>query len=79
MTDEKSKIRDFVIKSLLNGQHVADDEDLLLSGLVDSLGVFELVAFLEASFDLSVPMGDVVIENFGTIDAVAGFVQSKQA
>lgn len=42
------------------------DTDLLLTGLVDSLGVVEIVAYLEESNDIVIDVLDVVIENFQT-------------
>lgn len=77
--DRKSKIREFIVQKLLNGRSVTDDENLLLSGLVDSLGVFELIAFLEKSFGLTIPLDEVVLENFTSIDAISAYVASKEA
>ncbi len=56
-----------------------DDDDLLLSGLIDSLGVVRLIAFIEATFDTHIPPEDVTIENFGTVQAIADYVQSRLA
>lgn len=77
--DRKSKIREFIVQKLLNGRSVTDDENLLLSGLVDSLGVFELIAFLEKSFGLTIPLDEVVLEDFTSIDAISAYVASKEA
>lgn len=75
----KSEIRTYVIDELLGGRAVADDEDLLLSGLVDSLGVMRLVRHLEQRFAITVPAADVVIEHFETIDAVAAYAEGRKA
>ncbi|MEO1154301.1 MAG: acyl carrier protein [Pseudomonadota bacterium] len=77
--DRKSQIRDFIVAKLLNGRAVGDDENLLLSGLIDSLGVFELIAFLEKSFGLTIPLDEVVLENFTSIDTIDAYVATKQA
>ncbi|MEL6516262.1 MAG: acyl carrier protein [Pseudomonadota bacterium] len=77
--DRKSRIRDFIVAKLLNGRAVGDDENLLLSGLIDSLGVFELIAFLEKSFGLTIPLDEVVLENFTSIDTIDAYVATKQA
>lgn len=42
------------------------DTDLLLTGLVDSLGVVEIVAYLEDANGIEIDVTDVVIENFQT-------------
>lgn len=42
------------------------DTDLLLTGLVDSMGIVEIVAFLEDAHDIEIDVLDVVIANFQT-------------
>lgn len=77
--DPKSTIRDFIVSKLLNGRAIADDENLLLSGLIDSLGVFELVAFLEKTFSIAVPLDEVVLENFTSVATIEAYVAAKKA
>lgn len=71
----KDAIRSFIVQELLDGNDVADGEDLLLSGLLDSLGVMRLVAFLEMDLDTAVPPEDVTIENFSSIDTLAAYIE----
>ncbi|MEO1240281.1 MAG: acyl carrier protein [Pseudomonadota bacterium] len=73
----RDKIRSIVIENLLNGKEVADDQDLLISGMVDSLGVMRLVRLLEAEFDIKIPAEDVVIEHFGSIDMLAAYMETR--
>ncbi len=54
------------------------ETSLLQSGLVDSLGMVELILFLEATFGIAVGDEDLVPENFETISAMARFVEAKQ-
>lgn len=70
-------IRDFVIEQLLDGREISNDENLLLSGLVDSLGVMQLVRFLETQFDVQVPAEDVTIEHFMTIEAITTYIGKR--
>ena len=77
--DPKSMIRDFIVSKLLTGRAIADDENLLLSGLIDSLGVFELVAFLEKTFSIAVPLDEVVLENFTSVATIEAYVAAKKA
>ncbi len=58
---------------------IADNDDLLLNGLVDSLGVIRLIGFLEDQTGVNIPPGDVTIENFGTIQAMAIYLEARQA
>jgi len=51
--------------------------DLLLTGLVDSLGVVMIVVWIEAQLDIAIDPGDVVLENFQTIDQMASYLRSR--
>ena len=71
-------LKRFVEGELLSGREVSNDENLLLSGLVDSLGVMRLVAFIEKSFEFKVPAGDVKLANFQSLEAVAAYVADRR-
>ncbi|NNE67916.1 MAG: acyl carrier protein [Pyrinomonadaceae bacterium] len=77
----KQQIRDFVQKTLigdLKAGELSTSENLLGGGLIDSLGVMQLIAFVEDEFDLSIPTKDMVIENFESIDAVCGYIGRRK-
>ena len=67
-------IRDLIQERLLDGRAIACDADLLLSGLLDSLGVMSLVGHLEELRGAPIPHQDVVIENFETVNAIAAYL-----
>ena len=71
--DVSSKIRDFIRGSFLVDDF-ADDASFLANGLIDSLGMMQLVAFVESEFGLSVKDTDLVPENFDSVARVAAFV-----
>jgi len=52
---------------------IEGETDLVLTGLVDSLGVMEIVAWMEETLDVSVDPADIVLENFQTVDAMVAF------
>ena len=60
------------------GMELEADQDLLGSGLIDSIGMMTLVAFVEEQFDISIPPGDLTIENFMTIDAISTYLESRK-
>lgn len=75
----KERIKGYIASELV-GQPtlvIGDDEDLLLSGLVDSLGVVRLIDFLEEESGVSIPPGEITIENFGTVNAMATYLSAK--
>lgn len=74
----KTEIKNFIAERLLSGKIVTEDENLLLSGLIDSLGVMQLVRFLEETYQIKIPAEDVTITHFITIDAITLYVQQRQ-
>lgn len=72
-------IKHFIAAEMVGQPHldIGDDDDLLLSGLVDSLGVVRLIAFLEEETGLSIPPGEITIENFGTVNAMVAYLEAK--
>ena len=73
--DVKSLITGFVTEELLDEDEPVDpDEDLLTDGMVDSLGMMRLVAFIEQELDYKVPPGDLTIENFRTIGLLSDYL-----
>ncbi len=49
--------------------------DLLDTGLVDSVGLVELVVALEVRFGIAVPMEDLQIDDFRSVRRVAQLVE----
>ena len=54
-----------------------DDDPLLDSGVVDSLGILEIVDYLVEAFQIEVSDDDLNAETFGSITALASFVRQK--
>lgn len=52
---------------------------LFESGVIDSLGILDIVAFLESEFEISVGNEDVIPENFETVELLADFVNRKKS
>ena len=53
------------------------DENLLISGLVDSVGIVRLIAHLKDSLQVTVPPTELVPENFRTIRVMANYMQGR--
>lgn len=71
----------FVREELLHGRTMPDDRDhdLLSAGIVDSLGILRLAAFIEEQFGVKVFDEDVVFENFRSIRAMAAYIAGRTA
>jgi acyl carrier protein len=75
-------IRDFIATRLLyskEGFTYPDDAPLLREGIIDSLGVVELVEFVQAHFRVKVEQKDVRPDNFDSVAKLAAFVRRKQS
>jgi len=75
-TDAIVRIRQFILQRfpLAKRRKVTDQDNLLESGVVDSLGVLELVTFMQQEFSVTVNDEDLTPENFQTIECMAQFV-----
>lgn len=54
-------------------EEIGESTELLMSGLVDSLGIMNLVTWIEEQIRVEIDPGDVVIENFETPAAIMTF------
>lgn len=71
-------LQQFISQTLLNGRvQVAADDDLLGEEIIDSMGVMQLIAFIEETFDCKVAQADITIFNFRTVDAIAAYLEKK--
>lgn len=78
-TSTQEALVQFVAKEILNDHEgLAADDDLLGTGLIDSLGIMRLVAHLDEAYQVSAPPEDVTIENFRTLEAVAAYIESRR-
>lgn len=71
-----SKLLDFIKNEFAVGskKNIQTDDDLLSAGIIDSLGVLQLVSFVEEQFGIQIPDEDVVMENFQSVDALSTYL-----
>jgi len=76
----ENQIKQFVLKNLYFAEDNNLDEDasFLETGVVDSTGVMELVAFVQAEFGVTVEPQEIVVENFDSVSKIACFVRRKK-
>lgn len=75
------QIRSFIDQKfpLARRRKIHDNDNLLETGVIDSLGVLEIVTFLKDEFSLAIEDDDLTPENFQSISAIAGFVDQRVA
>lgn len=76
----KDQIREFVLENLASVKGITsfrDDENLMENGVIDSLGIFRLVSFLEESFGVRVGDEEINPENLKSVDSIEQLLISK--
>jgi acyl carrier protein len=79
--DLESEIRKFITENMLfsaDGFNYDDNDSLLEAGIVDSLGVMELVTFVGQTYKITVPPEDISPDNFDSITRLANYIRLKQ-
>ena len=78
--DYRESLRNYIQNDLLANQagvNIGYDDDLLLSGLLNSLSVMRLVSHIQEYYRIEVPVEDVIIENFATVQALANYLKQR--
>lgn len=73
--DVARRIRAFINDELLFEDIDVADDTPLLDDLIDSVGLMELVTFIEQEFELSIDQGEIDQRNFETVGAIAAWVE----
>jgi acyl carrier protein len=80
-TDVRADMRSYIEENFLYlhpGVELKDDDDFLTLAIVDSLGFVELVEEVQSRYGITVEDVEITENNFGSIDAITGFVERKQ-
>lgn len=74
------KIGQFILNHfpLARQQSITDNDSLLDAGIIDSLGILELVNFIEQEFDITVTDEELLPENFQSVLSLTAFVEKKK-
>ncbi len=80
--DTRQIIREFIRQSFIkenrkNNFH--DDVSFIDNGIIDSVGVLELVAFIEETFGFRMEDEELIPENLDSVDKLVIYVNSKLA
>ena len=78
----KESIRNYIKSELVNNKNhseLSDSDQLIESGVIDSLGMMKLIGFLEDNHAVQIDDMELVPENFSSIDAIASLVEKKIA
>jgi acyl carrier protein len=76
----KQQIIDFITSNFLFGdteKEIDEKASLLETGVIDSTGVLELIAFIEETFGIKVEDEEITPENLDTILDITHFINQK--
>jgi len=80
MEEIEALIRTYIAENILfssNGYPYEDDASFLEEGIVDSMGIMELVAFVDDNFGITVEDQELVPDNFDSVSRLAGYIRFK--
>lgn len=80
--ETREKVWAFLSESFLYMRpdfRVDPDESLLRAGVIDSLGVMEVIAFVEEMAGIQVGEDEITEANFGTLNSIARYICAKSA
>ena len=80
--DVKDLIREFIHNEVLdpqNGSKLEDSSELIEAGILDSLGMMKLLAFIEESFSVTLDENALVPENFETVETLSSLVEKTMS
>ncbi len=75
-----AKVRAYIEQEFLYmrpGVVLSDDDSLMKKGVVDSMGVLEVMQFLADTFDVSPADDEITEANLGSLRSTARFVHQK--
>lgn len=75
----RDEIRKFIVEKFLFscGDQLDDEASLLETNTVDSIGILEIVSFIENRFNLKVEDEELTAENLDSVSKISRFVEKK--
>lgn len=77
----ETEIERLILDELFKGKgqtKIAPDESLIKSGVLDSLALLRLVVLIEQHYGVTVGDGELVPDNFETINQIKAFLERKK-
>jgi acyl carrier protein len=77
----ETKLRDFIVGDLGwegSPSTLTGEFPLLERGVLDSVGILQLVSYIESEFGVEIEDQELVADNFGTLAAIIRLIESKR-
>lgn len=77
--DRKAILTDYVKNEIMHNRNaiLEVNQDLIETGILDSLGILQLISHIGEVFGIDIPDEDVVFENFMSINAIDNYLQNN--
>lgn len=78
MANARQEIKKFIEDEFVVGDGVdLETADLLEEEVIDSLGIFTLIAYIQEQLGVEIQPEEINLENFQTLDSITTLVESK--
>jgi acyl carrier protein len=80
-SETKEQIREFIMENLAQPKGISsfsDDDSLMENGVMDSLGIFRLVAFLEEHMSVRISDEEINPDNLKNLNTIEELVLRKR-
>lgn len=73
------KIKEYIADSLsdIDVEEIGMQDDLLGSGILDSMGMMKLVVFIEKALNIEIPDADMTVEHFMTLQNIMDYLSQR--
>ena len=82
MSTVEQELRTFLAENFSLGRdvsHLSSTQSLTERGFIDSVGIVELLTFLETRYEVQINDDETIPENIDTIDNIVRFIGEKRA
>lgn len=78
MADVRAELKKYISEEFTSSAGVdLDTVDLLEDEIIDSLGIFTLISFIEEKLGVSIDPVDINLDNFQTLDSITALVEKR--
>lgn len=76
-----AELKEFIVNTFprMDDEELSESDQLLEEGIVDSLGILEIVAYIQTNYNVRVNDEDITAENFDTVKNIAEYITGKLA
>jgi acyl carrier protein len=75
----QAAVRDYLHQQFpaVRSREFSDSESLLQQGIIDSMGILEIVTFIESRYGLTLSDDELMSDHFESIASIAHLIDSK--